>query len=64
MNKLQIDDDSLSPRNVLSRISYAKNHGQTAEQLRAEAFDQNGRRSATFSRIRKTSSRQQGIRLR
>src|SRR2546427_6628671 len=46
MNKLQIEDDSLAPRIVLSRISYAKNHGQTAEQLRAEAFDQNGRRTA------------------
>jgi DNA helicase-2/ATP-dependent DNA helicase PcrA len=46
MTKLQIDDDSLTPRNVLSRISYAKNHGQTSEQLRAEAFDQNGRRTA------------------
>jgi DNA helicase-2/ATP-dependent DNA helicase PcrA len=46
MTKLQIDDDSLTPRNVLSRISYAKNHGQAAEQLRAEAFDQNGRRTA------------------
>src|SRR5260370_35696725 len=46
MAKLQIDDDGLTPRNVLSRISYAKNHGQTAEQLRAEAFDQDGRRTA------------------
>src|ERR1700676_2633120 len=46
MTKLQIEDDSLTPRNILSRISYAKNHGQTAEQLRAEAFDQDGRRSA------------------
>src|ERR1700732_920372 len=46
MTKLQIEDDSLLPRAVLSRISYAKNHGQTAEQLRAEAFDQNGRRTA------------------
>src|ERR1700704_5994245 len=46
MNKLQIEDDSLAPRMVLSRISHAKNHGQTAEQLRAEAFDQNGRRTA------------------
>jgi len=46
MTKLQIDDDSLTPRNILSRISYAKNHGQTSEQLRAEAFDQNGRRTA------------------
>src|SRR6266702_1050264 len=46
MNKLQIDVDDLTPRNVLSRISYAKNHSQTAEQLRAEAFDQNARRIA------------------
>jgi len=46
MTKLQIDIDSLTPRNILSRISYAKNHGQTSEQLRAEAFDQNGRRIA------------------
>jgi DNA helicase II / ATP-dependent DNA helicase PcrA len=46
MSKLQIEDDSLTPRNILSRISYAKNHAQTSEQLRAEAFDQNGRRVA------------------
>ncbi len=46
MNKLQIDTDDLTPRNVLSRISYAKNHGQTEGQLRAEAFDQNERRIA------------------
>jgi DNA helicase II / ATP-dependent DNA helicase PcrA len=46
MNKLQIEDDSLTPRNVLSRISYAKNHGQTPEQLRASAIDQDGRRTA------------------
>ena len=46
MNKLQIDAEDLTPRNVLSRISYAKNHGQSTEQLRAEAFDQNGRRVA------------------
>src|SRR5712664_385429 len=46
MTKLQIEDDSLTPRNVLSRISYAKNHGQTSEHLRAEAFDQSGRRTA------------------
>lgn len=44
--KLQIDEDDLTPRNVLSRISYAKNHGQSSEQVRAEAFDQNGRKVA------------------
>src|SRR5437667_12417861 len=46
MAKLQIDDDSLTSRNVLSRISHAKNHGQTSGQLRAEAFDANGRHIA------------------
>jgi DNA helicase-2/ATP-dependent DNA helicase PcrA len=46
MNKLQIENDSLMPRIVLSRISYAKNHGKTPEQLRAEAIDQNGRQAA------------------
>ncbi len=46
MTKLQIQDDNLTPRNVLSRISHAKSHGQTADQLRAEAFDQDGRRTA------------------
>ncbi len=47
MAALHIDDDSqLTPRNVLSRISHAKNHGQSAEQLRREAIDQDGRRVA------------------
>ena len=46
MNKLAIDDDSLTPRNILSRISYAKNHGQTPEMIRAEAIGQDGRRVA------------------
>lgn len=46
MNKLAIDDDSLTPRNVLSRISYAKNHGKTPEMLRGEAVGQDGRRAA------------------
>src|SRR6202521_2338 len=45
MANLEIADDALTPRNVLSRISYAKNHGQSAEQLRAEAFAQDGRRT-------------------
>jgi DNA helicase-2/ATP-dependent DNA helicase PcrA len=46
MTKLQIEEDSLTPRNVLSRISYAKNHGQSPEQLRGAAIDQDGRRTA------------------
>lgn len=46
MTKLQIDEDELTPRNALSRISYAKNHGQDPEQVRAEAFHQEERRIA------------------
>src|SRR5262249_44598094 len=46
MAKLHIEDDALSPRNVLSRISYAKNHGQNAEQIRAEAIGPDGRKVA------------------
>jgi DNA helicase-2/ATP-dependent DNA helicase PcrA len=46
IGKLQINDESLTPRNVLSRISHAKNHGQTPEQIRAEAIGQDGRRVA------------------
>ncbi|MGB8476252.1 MAG: UvrD-helicase domain-containing protein [Candidatus Acidiferrum sp.] len=46
MSKLAIDDDSLTPRNILSRISYAKNHAKTPEMLRGEAIGQDGRRVA------------------
>src|SRR5712692_1358932 len=35
MANLEIDDDTLTPRNVLSRISYAKNHGESPENLRS-----------------------------
>jgi ATP-dependent DNA helicase UvrD/PcrA len=46
MATLQIEDEALTPRNVLSRISYAKNHGQPPEQLRRESVGQDGRRVA------------------
>jgi ATP-dependent DNA helicase UvrD/PcrA len=46
MANLKIDEDGFTPRNVLSRISYAKNHAQTPEQLRAEAIGPDGRRVA------------------
>jgi DNA helicase-2/ATP-dependent DNA helicase PcrA len=46
MANLEIDDETLTPRNVLSRISYAKNHGQSAEKMRSEAIDKDGRRVA------------------
>ncbi len=46
MANLQIDDDTLTPRIVLSRISYAKNHGQTPENLRSAAIDKDARKVA------------------
>ena len=46
MSKLAIDDDSLTPRNILSSISYAKNHGKTPESMRGETIGQDGRRTA------------------
>ncbi len=46
MAKLHIEDDALAPRNVLSRISYAKNQAQTPEQMRALAFDADARKVA------------------
>jgi DNA helicase-2/ATP-dependent DNA helicase PcrA len=46
MAKLHIQDDALTPRNVLSRISYAKNQAQAPEQMRAQAFDADTRKVA------------------
>jgi DNA helicase-2/ATP-dependent DNA helicase PcrA len=46
MTKLAIEDDSLTPRNVLSAISHAKNHGMSPEKMRSEAIGQDGRRVA------------------
>src|ERR1700733_145227 len=46
MNKLAIEDESLTPRNVLSAISHAKNHGSSPEKMRSEAIGQDGRRVA------------------
>src|SRR5271155_2568094 len=44
VSKLAINDDSLTPRNILSSISFAKNHAKTPEMLRGEAISQDGRR--------------------
>ncbi|HXM94241.1 MAG TPA: UvrD-helicase domain-containing protein [Candidatus Dormibacteraeota bacterium] len=46
MSALQIEDDAVTPRIVLSRISHAKNHGKTPETLRAEAHEPTARRVA------------------
>ncbi len=46
MSRLNISDETFTPRNVLSKISHAKNHGQSAAQIRAEAFSSDGRKTA------------------
>jgi len=46
MGRLRINEDALTPRNVLSRISYAKNHAQSPEQVRADAFGPDTRKVA------------------
>jgi ATP-dependent DNA helicase UvrD/PcrA len=46
VNKLGIANDDLNPRDILSRISYAKNHAQTPESMRAGAIGSDGRRAA------------------
>ena len=46
MARLRIEEDGLTPRNVLSRISYAKNHGQSPEQVRADSFGPDDRKVA------------------
>ena len=38
MGQLRIEDEELTPRGVLIRISYAKNQAETPEQMRAGAF--------------------------
>jgi DNA helicase-2/ATP-dependent DNA helicase PcrA len=46
MTKLAIEEDGLTPRNILSRISHAKNHAETPELMRATATGQEARRTA------------------
>ncbi len=46
MGALQIDEEALTPRNVLSRVSHAKNHSETPETLRGSAIDKTGRQVA------------------
>lgn len=46
LERLRVDDDAFAPRNVLSRISYAKNHGQSPEHVRAAAFGPDTRKLA------------------
>jgi DNA helicase-2/ATP-dependent DNA helicase PcrA len=46
MGRLRIEEDGLTARNVLSRISYAKNDAQSPEQVRAEGSGPDTRKVA------------------
>ena len=46
MATLNIEDDDLQPRAVLSRISFAKNHAQSPTDMRKEAFTPDARHTA------------------
>jgi DNA helicase II / ATP-dependent DNA helicase PcrA len=43
---LNLEDDELQPRGILSQISFAKNHAKTPEMLRSEAFSPDARHTA------------------
>jgi DNA helicase-2/ATP-dependent DNA helicase PcrA len=46
VNTLNLADDELQPRVILSQISFAKNHAKTPEMLRSEAFTPDARHTA------------------
>jgi DNA helicase II / ATP-dependent DNA helicase PcrA len=50
MRELKYDDRTYSPRSLRDKISHAKNHGVSAEQMAREAFDAAGRASAAVFR--------------
>jgi ATP-dependent DNA helicase UvrD/PcrA len=46
INTLNLADDELQPRAILSQISFAKNHAKSPEMLRGEAFTPDARQAA------------------
>ncbi len=46
INTLNLVDDELQPRAILSQISFAKNHAKSPEMLRGEAFTPDARHTA------------------
>jgi DNA helicase-2/ATP-dependent DNA helicase PcrA len=48
LKELSLDDKAYSPRSVLSRISYAKNHGISPESLYSQAYDPKSERMAVL----------------
>jgi DNA helicase II / ATP-dependent DNA helicase PcrA len=58
LKEVDLDEKTLSSRNVLSRISFAKNHGQTPADLYQKAFDQLGEKTAVIYELYEKRLRQ------
>ena len=48
LKELSLDDKAYSPRSVLSRISYAKNHGISPENFYSQSYDSKSERMAVI----------------
>lgn len=48
LKELSLDDKAYSPRSVLSRISYAKNHGISPESFYSQSYDSKSERMAVI----------------
>ena len=61
MGRLRIEEDGLTPRNVLSRISYAKNHGETPATGAGHGFGAgHAEGRGHFREVRRLTEEQQG----
>jgi len=60
LKRLNLDDKAYTPRSVLEHMSAAKNRGQSAAQMAAEAFDDRGRKLAQIFETYQTILRQAG----
>ncbi|MBI3406246.1 MAG: UvrD-helicase domain-containing protein [Acidobacteria bacterium] len=60
LRRLSYEDHGHTPRQLLERISYAKNHSQTPEDLAADARDQKWRESADVFRVYQEVLRKSG----
>src|SRR5215467_6864143 len=62
MTTLKLEGDDLQPRNFLSRLSYAKNHAQSPEQMRREAITAEGRQAAeVYAQYEKVLAQSQAL---
>ena len=60
LKRLNLDDKAYTPRSVLEHMSGAKNRGQSAAQMAAEAFDDRGRKLAQIYETYQSILRQAG----